>query len=84
MQLMLIDIYQYFKEEAWVLCTHIGQNNCRKEFTDRENSLHPSYLSQKKSLVDFFGIICGLFENFLGKHSRNVQVSSNLLARREA
>ena len=37
MQLMLIDIYQYFKEESWVLFGNIGQNDRRKEFTDREN-----------------------------------------------
>ena len=38
MQLMLINIYQYFKEEAWVPCAHFCQNNCRKEFKDdREN-----------------------------------------------
>ena len=60
----------------------IVEKNLRIErISPQENS---SSLSQKKSPVDFFGIICGLYEKNSGNCSRNVQVSSNLLARREA
>ena len=47
----------------------VKKNSRIERISPQKNSLHPSYLSQKKSPVDFFGIICGLFENFLGNRS---------------